>query len=73
MSDPYQLVSTGAFFHLAIDQVSRHLPLAHVAPSATYLEPLAKVSREGKEIEVESVTGKERQAERRPGSLGERG
>jgi len=58
-----------AFFHLAVDQARRHLPSAHVAPVATDLEPLTEVSRERIEVEVEPVTGKERETERRPGSV----
>jgi len=44
--DPNQLAPAIAFFHLAVDQAGRHLPLAHVAPATTLMEPLAKVSRE---------------------------
>jgi hypothetical protein len=62
---PHQLASPVAFLHLAVDQALCHLPLTHVPASATHQEPLAKVCREGIEVEVEPVTGKERQAERR--------
>ena len=44
--DTNQLAPPIAFFHLAVDQAGRHLPLAHVAPATTLMEPLAKVSRE---------------------------
>jgi hypothetical protein len=71
--DVHQLAPPLAFFHLAGDQARRHLPLVHGVPWATHLEPLTEVSREGREGEVEPVTGKERQTERRPGSLGECG
>src|SRR5262249_17040980 len=48
--------------HLAIDQAWFHLPPAHVAPSSTQREPLTKVGREGIEIQIEAITGEERQA-----------
>ena len=50
--DPHQLAPPVAFFHLAVDQTRRHLPLAHVPPSTTQREPLAKVGREGIEVQV---------------------
>ncbi len=73
MRDPYQLTPSVAFLHLTIDQTCLHLPLAHVPPSSTQREPLTKVSRESIEVEIEPVTRKEREAERRPGSFGECG
>jgi len=73
MRDPYQLTSSVAFLHLTVDQTCLHLPLAQVVSSSTQREPLTKVSREGIEVEIESVTRKEREAERRPGSVGECG
>jgi hypothetical protein len=51
-----------AFLHLAIDQPRCYLPLAHVAPWANHLDPLTKVGCESIKVEIESVTGKERQA-----------
>ena len=65
MGDPYQLAPSVAFLHLTVDQPSRHLPSEGFAPSLTHLEPLTKVGREGIKVEVEPVTGKERQTERR--------
>jgi hypothetical protein len=62
-----------AFLHLAIDQAWFHLPPAHAAPSSTQREPLTKVGREGIEIQIEAITGEERQAERRPGFVGASG
>ncbi len=37
LRDPRQLTPPIAFFHLAVDQTRRHLPLAHVLPSTTRL------------------------------------
>ncbi len=51
-------------------QARRHLPPAHLLSSMAQRQPLAKVSGEGIEVEIEPVTGKERDAERRPGSVG---
>jgi hypothetical protein len=59
-----QLAPSVAFLHLAIDQTCLHLPLMHFPPSATHLEPLTEVSREGIEVEVEPVTRKERKTAR---------
>ena len=64
MRHAHQLTPPVAFFHLAVDQARRHLPLTHSAPWATHLEPLTEVSREGIEVEVEPVTGKERKTAR---------
>ena len=64
MRDPNQPAPPVAFLHLAIDQPRCYLPPAPVAPSANHLEPLTKVSRESIEVEIEPVTGKERQAAR---------
>ena len=69
MRDSYQLAPTVAFLDLAVDQARLHLPLANVASSTAQREPLAKVSCEGIEVEIEPVTRKEWEAERRPGSV----
>ena len=50
--DPHQLASPVAFFHLAVDQTCRHLPLACCAPSTTSCEPVSKMGREGIEVQV---------------------
>jgi hypothetical protein len=55
--DAHELASSGACFHLAVDQVWLHLP---AAPLTTQLEPLAKVGSEGREGEIEPITGEER-------------
>jgi hypothetical protein len=65
--DARQLAPAIACLHLAGDQARLHQPPAHVAPLATQLEPLTKVSREGREGEIEPVTGKERDATRKQG------
>ena len=62
--DPQQLAPPVAFLHLAVDQARCHLPLAHVPPSTTSCEPLAKMGCEGIEIHIEAVTGEERQIAR---------
>jgi hypothetical protein len=65
--DPHQLAPTVAFFHLAIDQARRYLPLKRFPPSTSYFLPLAKMGCEGREVQIEAITGEERQTERRPG------
>ena len=62
MRDPNQLAPPVAFLHLAVDQPRCHLPLAHVAPALTHLKPPSKMSRERIEVEIEPVTGEEREA-----------
>ena len=64
MPDADQLTPSVAFFHLAVDQVRGHLPPAHSPPSTTSCEPVPKMSREGIEVEIEPVTGEEREAAR---------
>ena len=59
--DANELTPPVALFHLAVDQARGHLPLA---PSTTSCEPLAKMGREGIEIQIEAVTGEERQIAR---------
>ncbi len=49
---PNQLASPVTFLHLAVDQARRHLPSAHIAPATTQREPLAKVGRESREVEI---------------------
>jgi hypothetical protein len=58
-----------AFLDLTVDQTWRHLPSAHVVSSTAEGEPLAKVGRERIEVQIEAITGEERNAERRPGAL----
>ena len=40
------------FLDLTVDQLRRHLPPAHAAPSTTHLEPLTKVGGEGIEVQI---------------------
>jgi hypothetical protein len=40
---------------------------------AISLEPVSKMGGESIEIQIEAITGEDRQAERRPGSVGESG
>jgi len=62
--DPHQLAPAVAFLHLAVDQTWLHQPSAHVASSTTHLSPLAKVGRERIKVQIEPITGKERQTAR---------
>jgi hypothetical protein len=71
--DARQLAPPVAFFHLAVDQARSHLPSAYVAPSTSLFAPCPKMSRESIEVEIEPVTRKEWETERRPGSAAERG
>ena len=50
--DLNQLASPVAFLHLAIDQASRHLPPTCYSPLMTHLKPLAKMGREGIEVQI---------------------
>ena len=59
---PNQLAPSVAFLHLTVDQTWLHLPPAHVAASLTHLEPLTKVSCEGIEVQIQAITGEERDA-----------
>src|SRR6266581_4009473 len=45
-----------------LDQAGRHLPSAYVAPSTSLFPPCPKMSRESIEVEIEPVTGEEREA-----------
>jgi len=63
--DPNQFAPPVALFHLTVDQPRCYLPLAPFAPSANHLDPLTKVGCERIKVEIETVTGKERQAARR--------
>ena len=69
MRHPHQLAPLVAFLHLAMDQSFCHLPPEYFPPSAGHLEPVSKMGRQRREIEIEPVTGEERETERRPGSV----
>jgi hypothetical protein len=73
MRDPYQPPPSVAFLDLAVDEPRRYLPSAYFPPSTVGGEPLAKVGGEGREVEIEPITGEDRQAERRPASVGASG
>ncbi len=62
--DSHQLAPPVAFFHLAIDQARRYLPLANMSPSLNPLKPLAEMGCEGIEVQIEAITGEERQIAR---------
>ena len=57
--DPNQLAPPVAFFHLAVDQTSRHLPLTQVPASTAHLEPVSKMGRQRVEVEIEPIAGEE--------------
>ncbi len=48
----HQLAPPVTFLHLAVDQARRHLPLAHVPPSATHLKPVPEMGRQSIEVQV---------------------
>ena len=50
--DPRQLAPPVAFLHLTVDQARRHLPPTCYPPSLNHLKPLAKMGREGIEVQV---------------------
>ena len=52
MRDPNQLALPITFFHLAVRQSRRHLPLEHVPPSTKSCEPLAKMGSQRVEVQV---------------------
>ncbi len=62
--DSHQLAPPVAFFQLAIDQARRYLPLAYMPPSLNHLKPVSKMGREGIEVQIEAITGEERQTAR---------
>jgi len=57
VSDPNELAPTIAFFHLAVDQTRRHLPLTHVPASMTHMEPVSKMGRQRIKVYIEAITG----------------
>jgi hypothetical protein len=44
--EAHQLATPGAFLHLTVDQLRRHLPLEYFPPSATHLKPVSEKGRE---------------------------
>jgi len=62
--DTRQFAPSVAFLHLTVDQPRCYLPLAHLPPSASYVEPLSKMGRESIKGEIETITGEERDAAR---------
>lgn len=56
LCDSNQLAPSVAFLHLAVDQARCHLPLSCFPPLMTRLEPLAKMSRQRREIQIEPIT-----------------
>ena len=59
--DAYQPAPSVMFLHLPVDQTCCYLPAEYVPPSASHHKPSAKVGRERVEVEIEPVTGKERE------------
>jgi len=64
MRDPHQFAPSVAFLHLTINQSFRHPPLASYPPSATRLKPLSKMGGQGIEVQIQAITGEEREAAR---------
>ena len=64
MRDPYQLVPSVAFLHLAVDQAWFHLPLSYSPPATPSCEPLAKMSGQGIKGEIQAITREERETAR---------
>ena len=62
--DPRQLTPPVAFLHLAVDQTRRHLPPTCYPPSTTFCEPLSKMGRQRIKVQVEAITGEERETAR---------
>jgi hypothetical protein len=62
--DAHELAPPVAFFHLAVDQVFRHLPPTHGVPSPSLFSPCPKMGRERIEIHIQPITGEERDAAR---------
>jgi hypothetical protein len=50
--DANQFAPTVAFFHLTVDQISRHLPLSHHPPATTSCEPVAKMGCQSIKVQV---------------------
>ena len=64
MRDLYELAPSVALLDLPVDQTHRHLPPEDFPPSATHYAPVSKVGRERIKVEIEPVTGKERETAR---------
>jgi hypothetical protein len=62
--DLYELAPSVALLDLPVDQTHRHLPPEDFPPSATHYAPVSKVGRERIKVEIEPVTGKERETAR---------
>jgi hypothetical protein len=62
--DPHQLAPSVTFLHLAVDQACLHLSPTCFPTSTTQDEPVSNMSGEGREIPIEPVTRKEREAAR---------
>lgn len=62
--DLYQLTPLVTFLDLAVDQTCRYLPSAGFSPLTPHFLPLSKMSGQSIEIQIEAITGEERQAAR---------
>jgi hypothetical protein len=61
MRDPHQLAPSVTFLYLAVHQARRYLPSTCLPPSMPHLKPVSKMSRQGIEVQIEAITGEERQ------------
>lgn len=66
LPDLHQFASPITLLHLPIEQACRHLPLPHLPSALRSLDPGLNMSCERVEIGIETITGEEGQAERRP-------
>ena len=64
MRHTHQLAPAVTFLHLTIDQIRSHLPPEDFPPSAKHLAPVSKMGGQGVEVEVQAITGEERNASR---------
>ena len=61
MRDLDQLTPSVTFLYLAVDQARCYLPSTGLPPPMPYLEPVSKMSCQGIEVQIEAITGEERQ------------
>jgi hypothetical protein len=60
--DAHQLASPVTFFHLTVDQTHCYLPSKGFAPTTPHLSPMSEMGGESIEVEIEAITGEQRQA-----------
>ena len=62
--DLHQLAPPVTFFHLTLYQLCCHLPLVHFPASTKHFKPLAKMSRQSIEVQIQAIAREEREAPR---------